>query len=89
MSVRSHSTRRPLTEGELFVLEQIRDMYGPQNSEDQVFFRPNGDAVLFVTDQNGVAGLAVYLTRLAAGHADGTIKTVQELRERWLTAGDV
>jgi len=27
-----------LAQGELFVLDQIRDMYGAQNDEDAVFF---------------------------------------------------
>ena len=77
--------RRPLTQDENFVLEQIRDMYGPQNSEDQVFFTERNEAALLVTDRNGVAGMWAVLTNLGAWYADGTIGSVQELREKWLT----
>ena len=79
--------RRPLTQDENFVLEQIRDMYGPQNSEDQVFFTERNEAALLVTDRNGVQAMWAVLTNLGAWYADGTIASVQELREKWLTPG--
>ena len=79
--------RRPLTPEELFVLEQIQDMYGEQNSEEQVFFSDRDEAVLFVTDANGVKGFVAVLTNLGMWYADGTINSVQELRDKWLTPG--
>jgi len=69
------------------VLEQIQDMYGPQNTEDKVFFSDRNEAVLLVADRNGVQGMMAVLTNLAAWYADGTIPSVQELRDKWLTAG--
>jgi len=85
MAEQAKAPRRPLTEGEALVLSHIQDMYGPQNSVDKVFFSDRNEAVLFVTDNNGVAGLAAVLTNLAAWLQDGTIATVEELRNKWLT----
>jgi hypothetical protein len=79
--------RRPLTEKETFILAQIQDMYGRHNSEDQVFFSDRNEAVIFVTDQHGVVGLGTVLTNLAGMIDDGTIATVQELRDKWLKLG--
>ena len=66
------------------MLAQIQDMYGPQNSEDRVFFSDLDEAVLFVLDKNGVQGLAAVLTNLSDWISDGTIESVAELREEWL-----
>ena len=87
LTVRSPRKRGQITlsRGELFVLEQIRDMYGAQNDEDAVFFSDAGEAVIFVTDRNGVQGLVAVLTNLAAMCADGTIGSAEELRTNWLT----
>ena len=85
MSATNQSPRRALSEGELFVLDQIRDMYGEQNDEDAVFFSDADEAVIFVTDRNGVQGLVAVLTNLAAMYADGTIGSAEELRAKWLT----
>jgi hypothetical protein len=74
-----------LSQGELFVLDQIRDMYGAQNDEDAVFFSDADEAVIFVTDRNGVQGLVAVLTNLAAMYADGSIGSAEELRAKWLT----
>jgi hypothetical protein len=79
-----NNPRRPLNSGEAFVLGQIQDMYGPQNSEDRVFFSDRDEAVLLVIDKNGVQGLAVVLTNLSNWISDGTIESVAELREKWL-----
>ena len=85
MSAPRNNPRRSLTPNENFVLEQIQDMYGPQNTEERVFFSDDNEAVLFVTDLNGTRGIAAVLTNLGDWYADGTIKTLQELREKWLT----
>jgi hypothetical protein len=42
-------------------------------------------AVLFVIDKNGVHGLAAVLTNLSSWMSDGTIGSVDELPEKWLT----
>jgi len=62
-------------------------MYGPQNTEDRIFFSDRDEAVLMVTDRNGVAGMMTVLTNLAAWYADGTIGSLQELRDKWLSPG--
>lgn len=77
--------RRPLTEGELFILGLIQDAYGSENSEDEVFFSDRDEAVIFVRgdSESGDLGMAV-LTNLAEGLADGTISSVEELKREWL-----
>ena len=85
MPATNQSPRRALSQGELFVLDQIRDMYGAQNSEEAVFFSDADEAAIFVTDRNGVQGLLAVLTNLAAMYADGTIGSAEELRAKWLT----
>ena len=85
MAATSQSPRRALSQGELFVLDQIRDMYGAQNNEEAVFFSDADEAAIFVTDRNGVQGLLAVLTNLAAMYADGTIGSAEELRAKWLT----
>jgi len=88
MSSANERPRRALTESESFVLQHIQDMYGNQNTEHDVFFSNRDEAVIFVKDRNGVMGLAVVLTNLAAWYADGTITSVEDLRQHWLTPGD-
>jgi len=85
MPATNQSPRRALSQGELFVLDQIRDMYGAQNNEEAVFFSDADEAAIFVTDRNGVQGLLAVLTNLAAMYADGTIGSAEELRAKWLT----
>ena len=85
MSATNQSPRRALSQGELFVLDQIRDMYGPQNDEDEVFFSDADEAAIFVTDRHGAQALLAVLTNLAAMCADGTIASAEELRTQWLT----
>ena len=85
MPATNQSPRRALSQGELFVLDQIRDMYGAQNNEEAVFFSDADEAAIFVTDRNGVQGLLAVLTNLAAMYADGTIGSAEELRTKWLT----
>ena len=87
MSSTQERPRRALTEGEYFVLQQIQEMYGAQNSERDVFFSDTDEAVIFVKDRHGVQGLAAVLTNLARWYADGTIASVEELRAHWLSNG--
>lgn len=88
MSSTDERPRRALTEGESFVLQQIQDMYGAQNTEQDVFFSDVDEAVIFVKDRNGVEGLVVVLTNLASWYADGTIASLEDLRAHWLSPGD-
>jgi hypothetical protein len=60
-------------------------MYGRQNSEDKVFFGDRDEAVIFVTDVNGVEGLVAVLTNLWKMYTEGNIASPEELREKWLT----
>jgi hypothetical protein len=76
---------RPLTENEAFVLKQIQDMHGPQNSVDRVVYSGNDEAILVITDRNGIGSMMTVLTNLGNWYADGTI-SLQVLRE-WLTPG--
>lgn len=79
--------RRQLTEGELFILRLIQEAYGPENSEDEVFFSDRDEAAIFVQGDGGGLDLAV-LTNLANSLADGTIPSVEELRREWLMIDD-
>jgi hypothetical protein len=80
----SPSSQRSLSAGELTVLEQIQDLYGSHNSADQVFFDDRGGAAIFAKDASGSSVMAVGLTNLAAWIADGTIKSIADLRRDWL-----
>jgi hypothetical protein len=82
----SQSFRRPLTAEEQFVLTQVQDVYGPQNTEGDVFFTDRDEAALFATDRTGATAIVVVLTNLAQMYKDGTIATLDELREKWLRA---
>ncbi len=76
--------RRSLTESESFILKQIRDMYGEQNSGADVFFSEADEAIILVKDRNGVEGMMTFLTNLGAMYDDGTIGSLEELHSRWL-----
>ena len=80
--------RRALTQGEAFVLQQIQDIYGNQNTEHDVFFADRGEAVIFVRDRQGVSTIMTVLTNLAEWYADGTIASLDELRTDWLMSDD-
>ena len=79
--------RRQLTEGELFVLRLIQEAYGNENTEDEVFFSDENEAVIFVKGDGGGLGLAV-LSNLAMFLEDGTISSVEELKHDWLMIDD-
>ena len=74
--------RRDLTEHERFVLSEVQQYWGTQNTEDRVFFTDEDEAVLFVLARDGSNPVAVVLTNLAAWHRDGTL-SLDELRE-WI-----
>ena len=80
------NSRRPLTDEEQFVLSHVQDIYGRQNTEDEVFFTDHDEAALFATDRSGSTALVVVLTNVAQMYKDGTIATLEELRNKWLRA---
>jgi len=57
--------KRSLTTDERKILEYIQDLYGEQNSEEDVFFTEKDQAVIFVKDINGIKGICVVLTNVA------------------------
>jgi hypothetical protein len=76
--------RRELTPGEREILQIIQVGYGPQNTEEKVFFNDKGDAAIFVVARDGTSPLCAVLTNLAAWRADGTIASDRELKCDWL-----
>jgi hypothetical protein len=76
--------RRALTPGELEILKIIQIGYGPQNTEEKVFFDDKGAAAIFVIARDGTSPLCAVLTNLAKWRADGTIASDHELKCDWL-----
>jgi hypothetical protein len=70
----------------LLVLGQVQAIYGMQNTQSKVFFSGD-DAAIFAEDPAGVMRIFVVLTNLAAWLADGTIASIDELRNDWLRGG--
>jgi hypothetical protein len=79
---------RDLSDGERKILSVIKQLYGPQNTEDDVEIYDPDEAVLWVKDSSGSAVLFASLTNLAEWLADGTISNETELLEDWLTISD-
>ena len=69
------------------MLTQVQDIYGPQNDEAAVFFSAQDEAVIFVENRSGVSIGVVVLTNVAQMYEDGTIASLEELRNDWLRAG--
>jgi hypothetical protein len=80
--------RRKLTPGEAHVLELVCEIYGDQNTEEEVFFPSEEEAAIFVRAADGSSPLMVHLTNLANWCANGTIGSDEELKKDWLTMGD-
>ena len=76
--------RRQLTPEERAILDFIQIGYGPQNTEERVFFTDKDDAAIFILARDGTSPLCAVLTNLAAWRADGTIASDQELKSEWL-----
>jgi len=76
--------RRALTDGETAILLVIQEGYGRHNSIDRVYFSAANEAVMFCKLANGMNAAFVNLSNLAAGRADGTIASDEELRVKWL-----
>ena len=72
--------RRPLTDGERFVFSEIQAMYGLDNTEDEVFFPSEDEAVIFARNSSGQYPIMVVFTTLAKSYADGSIEFTDELR---------
>jgi hypothetical protein len=62
----------------------VQEVYGSQNTIDEVFFTDAGDAAILVKAPNGPSQLAVNLTNLAAKRAAGTIPSDEHLASDWL-----
>ena len=78
---------RVLSRGERAVLDVIRAHYGPRNTPEEVFYTSEGEAVISVTDKDGVAVLMANLTNLADWLADGSIASETDLLQDWLRVG--
>ena len=76
--------RRELSEGELDILNFIRDGYGPLNTPEEVFFDDNDEAIIWAKGPDGEAQIMANLTNLAAMRADKSIPTDEELKKEWL-----
>ncbi len=81
-------SRRKLSERENAILELIQTHYGPQNTEDEIMFTDDSEAVIWIKDEAGSIPVMANLTNLAAWHADGTIPTEEELLRDWLRVED-
>ena len=79
---------RELTKGESRILEIIQDMYGAQNTREDVLFA-NDEAVILVEAADGTTALMASLTNLAGWYADGTITSDDELKRVWLRGHDL
>jgi hypothetical protein len=80
--------RRSLSERENAILKLIQAHYGSQNTEDEIVFSNEGDAVIWVKAKDGSIPLMANLTNLGAWRADGTIPTQEELLRDWLRVED-
>ena len=81
--------RRELTERERAILVIIQAHYGMENSEDEVLFTENDEAVIFVKKQDGSMALIANLTNLAMFMVNGTIGSEEELLRDWLKVQEV
>jgi hypothetical protein len=80
--------RRKLTIGEVRILKLVQDLYGDQNTEEEVFFPSEKEAVIFVKAADGSSSLAVHLSNLAEWRSNGTIASDEELIKNWLMIPD-
>ncbi len=80
--------RRKLSQQEAAILKLIQAHYGSHNTEDEIVFSDEDDAVIWVKDEDGSMPLMADLTNLATWLADGTIATEEELLRDWLQAKD-
>jgi len=76
--------RRKLTPGEAHVLELVRELYGDQNTEEDVFFPTEKEAAIFVKAADGSFPIMVHLTNLAEWRSNGTIASDEDLKKNWL-----
>lgn len=79
----ANGSRRPLSDGERCVLAEVQRYFGAHNAEADVFFSEQNEAVIFAKDASGEQQVCVVLTNLAKWLADGTIPSVDALRD-WL-----
>jgi hypothetical protein len=80
--------RRKLSTGESKILTLIQEEYGTQNTEKDVIYSDNGEAVIFAKDIHGVPYKMIDLTNVAAMCENGTISSEQELISKWIRIPD-
>ena len=73
--------RRSLSNEERLVLNEVRAIWGPQNSEADVIFPKPDEAALFVKAPDGTLPICVSLSNLGRWHADGSL-SLSELRDQ-------
>ena len=73
--------RRDLTEDELRFLGYIREVYGDQNTADDVFVSDRNEAVIFVKNRDGSMPIAVVLTNVAQWAREGMLSKDQVCNE--------
>jgi len=78
--------QRNLTEQEKAILKIIQVNFGSHNTENNIMFTDESDAVIWVKDENGNLCVVADLTNLAAWRTNGTISTEEELLH-WLNVG--
>jgi hypothetical protein len=76
--------RKKLTIGEEKILAVVQDQYGEQNSQKDVIYSDEGNAMIFAKDEHGVPYKLIDLTAVAAMCENGTIKSERELLSKWI-----
>jgi len=74
---------RSLTDGESFVLDLLRQHFGPWNTIGEVFLSDQNEAVIFVRDAAGSSPVCVNLTVCASLYEEREL-TLEELKTDWL-----
>ena len=75
---------RELTIDESNILNVIQDMYGDQNTTEQIFFS-DSEACISIKNSVGENIMFANISNLATWHSDCSIATEKELREKWLS----
>lgn len=79
--------RRPLTADELEILGCIRELYGDQNTTDDVFFSDEDEAVIFVREADGSSPIMVVLTNIGLLAREGGLSRDEICNEHLVPGG--
>jgi hypothetical protein len=74
---------RSLTDRESFVLDLLKQHYGPWNTIGEVFLSDESEAIIFVKDAAGNSPVCVNLTVRASLYEEREF-TLEEPRAEWL-----